>query len=609
MYRLGILARFALFGFLPLTIALVLGAVVLAISETNRIGDEVALQSERSASAIINLLQVTDTLTGEQVQTSMKLFRDRSAMSGPAALAGRASIAGREVPALFFGGQAQTDATALVDQVTAMAGGTATLFVRDGKDFVRIATNVLREGKRAVGTVLDPQGAAWKALTAGQAYYGQVGILGSPYLTGYEPIRNGAGEIIGAWYVGFKADLPILKDQVGKAERFGSGFVALLDDKGQPFLWTAGQDAKGIANRLTDTAGWTVQRQPFPAWGFAVAVGSNDAEVRMAGWTRALPVLIGGLLFAAALLALLTLVLRRVVLRPVQEAMNAANALAEGDLTVRIEVRSGDEVGQLLAAMQNMVAQLSRIIGEIRSAADNLSSASEEVSSTAQSLSQGASEQAASVEQISSTLEETTASVVQNTENAKITDDIASKAAGEASEGGSAVKETVTAMQAIAEKIGIVDDIAYQTNLLALNAAIEAARAGEHGKGFAVVATEVRKLAERSQVAAREIRELAGSSVKLADKAGHLLEQMLPSIRKTSELVQEISSASEEQSTGVSQINQAIGQLNQVTQHSASASEELAATSEEMGAQAQQLQELMLFFRTRDDGTVGARQA
>ena len=189
------------------------------------------------------------------------------------------------------------------------------------------------------------------------------------------------------------------------------------------------------------------------------------------------------------------------------------------------------------------------------------------------------------------------ASISQNTENAKVTDGMAAKAAKEAAEGGEAVNSTVVAMKQIADKIGIIDDIAYQTNLLALNAAIVAARAGEHGKGFAVVAAEVRKLAERSQVAAQEIGELAGSSVKMAEKAGKLLDEMVPSIKKTSDLVQEIAAASQEQTAGVGQINGAMGQLNQATQQNASASEELAATAEEMGGQAGQLQDLMSFFR------------
>ena len=296
----------------------------------------------------------------------------------------------------------------------------------------------------------------------------------------------------------------------------------------------------------------------------------------------------------------IALVVARSITRPLAESVDAANHLADGDLTVKLNVDSTDETGQLKAAMQAMIVKLSQIIGDVRTGADNLASAAQEVSATSQSLSQSSSEQAASVEEISSTLEQSTASVNQNTENAKVTDNMASKAAREATEGGAAVKDTVAAMKQIADKIGIIDDIAYQTNLLALNAAIEAARAGEHGKGFAVVAAEVRKLAERSQVAAQEIGEVASSSVKLAEKAGSVLDEIVPSINKTSDLVQEIASASEEQSTGIAQINQAMGQLNQATQQNASASEELAATAEEMGSQAEQLQHLMQFFRVDD---------
>ena len=290
----------------------------------------------------------------------------------------------------------------------------------------------------------------------------------------------------------------------------------------------------------------------------------------------------------------------RSITRPINVAVDAATRLAEGDLTVKLDAESRDEVGLLMGAMQNMIGRLTQIIGEVRTAADNLSNAAGQVSATAQSLSQSSSEQAASVEETTSSMEQMTASISQNTENARVTDGMASKAANEAAEGGVAVSKTVEDMKSIAGKIGIIDDIAYQTNLLALNAAIEAARAGDHGKGFAVVAAEVRKLAERSQIAAQEIGDLAGSSVKQAERAGSLLTEMVPSIRKTSDLVQEIAAASQEQSSGVAQINGAMGQLNQATQQNASASEQLAATAEELGSQAEQLQQTMTFFRLDD---------
>ncbi|MCD5995667.1 MCP four helix bundle domain-containing protein [Pseudomonas sp. CDFA 602] len=302
-------------------------------------------------------------------------------------------------------------------------------------------------------------------------------------------------------------------------------------------------------------------------------------------------------LVAALLIGVcLALFISRIISRPLRQAATAAEQLAEGNLNAHIEPGTKDETGMVLNSMRNMVGKLAHIIGEVRNAADNLASASEQVSATAQSMSQATSEQAASVEETSASVEQMSASINQNTENAKVTDGMASKAAKEATEGGESVQQTVVAMKKIAQRISIIDDIAYQTNLLALNAAIEAARAGEHGKGFAVVAAEVRKLAERSQVAAQEIGELSSSSVEMAETAGKLLGEMVPSINKTSDLVQEISAASEEQAAGVAQINTAMTQLNQVTQQNASSSEELAATAEEMSSQAEQLQQAMSFF-------------
>ena len=325
-------------------------------------------------------------------------------------------------------------------------------------------------------------------------------------------------------------------------------------------------------------------------------VGEEAAHV--ASQTQMLVISLG--LAAIALAALFAWWVTRSITKPLGEAMVVANELAEGNLTVKIEVDSKDETGQLKQSMSNMVGKLSSIIGEVNTASEALNNAAGQVSATAQSLSQSSSEQAASVEETTASIEQMTASITQNTENAKVTDNMATKSSVEATQSGSAVKQTVDAMKSIAGKIGIIDDIAYQTNLLALNAAIEAARAGEHGKGFAVVAAEVRKLAERSQVAAQEIGQLAGSSVKMAEEAGKLLDEMVPSIKKTSDLVQEIAAASQEQSAGVGQINGAMGQLNKATQQNASASEELAATAEEMGGQAAQLQDLMAFFKIEE---------
>jgi methyl-accepting chemotaxis protein len=284
------------------------------------------------------------------------------------------------------------------------------------------------------------------------------------------------------------------------------------------------------------------------------------------------------------------------------DTARALQALAEGDLTHRITRDYTGLFGQVKNSANTTAENLTRVMGEVRDASNALTGAANQVSATAQSLSQAASEQAASVEQTTSSIEMMSASIAQNSDNARVTNGMATKASHEATEGGGAVSQTVSAMKQIASKIGIVDDIAYQTNLLALNAAIEAARAGEHGKGFAVVAAEVRKLAERSQQAAREIGALAIESVSTAERAGKLLDEIVPSIQKTSELVQEIAAASTEQSESVVEIGGAMGQLSKATQQNASASEELAATSEELTGQAEQLQQSIAFFKTGDTG-------
>jgi methyl-accepting chemotaxis protein len=326
-----------------------------------------------------------------------------------------------------------------------------------------------------------------------------------------------------------------------------------------------------------------------------LAAGSYDSAIT--AFERALATVAAIVALALVVSLGTALYMTTSITRPVRVAAGAAKRLAQGDMTVIIPHGSKDEVGEMMDAMREMVNRLAQVVGEVRASADSLSSVSEEVSATAQTMSQSSSEQAASVEETSASVEQMTASITQNTENARVTDDMAVHAAKQAVEGGAAVEQTVEAMKQIAKKIGIIDDIAYQTNLLALNAAIEAARAGEHGKGFAVVAGEVRKLAERSQIAAQEIGEMAGSSVAVAEKAGKLLIEMVPAIKKTSDLVQEIAAASQEQSSSVGQINTAVTQLSQITQQNASSSEELAATAEEMSSQAENLQQLVAFFK------------
>ena len=298
----------------------------------------------------------------------------------------------------------------------------------------------------------------------------------------------------------------------------------------------------------------------------------------------------------------LCILIARTVARQLGEAAAVVDRMAEGDMRQRIEPRSTDETGQLLASMKRMAEKLTSIIGEVRAGAESISAASEQLSTTSQNLSQGTSEQAAAVEETSASLEEVSTSVRKNAESSHKTGELATSAARDAEISGDAFKETVTAMQQIAGKISIVQEIAYQTNLLALNAAIEAARAGDHGRGFAVVAGEVRRLAERSQAAAKEISAMAGQSVHVAERSGALLGAMVPSIRRTATLTQEVALSSSNQAGAISQVDTAMARVSEVAQHNAVASEELASTAEELSVQAEALYTLIGFFHVDGGG-------
>ena len=384
-------------------------------------------------------------------------------------------------------------------------------------------------------------------------------------------------------------ELSGLKDANGK--HFFTEFVALVKDKGAgyvDYMWPKPGSEQAVAK--------VSYVQGFKEWNWLIGSGIYVDDVDRVFMQNALQ---QGTLALVCLLLMIFFAwyVASHIIHPVRRMQVVMEGLAKGDLTVHIVADSNDEIGQMMKAAERMIEGTRGVICEVLAGADLVANASDQVSLTSHTLSQSASQQAASVEQTTASVEEMSASIEHNKDNARATEEIATLASQDAQQGGAAVRETVDAMKKIADKIGIVDEIAYQTNLLALNAAIEAARAGEHGKGFAVVASEVRKLAERSQTAAREISELASSSVSLAERAGNLFEHMLPNIRRNADLVKEIAAASDEQAVGASQISQAINHVSQSVQHNASASEELAATSEELHGQAIKLKEHMAFFK------------
>jgi len=310
----------------------------------------------------------------------------------------------------------------------------------------------------------------------------------------------------------------------------------------------------------------------------------------------------------AIIIVVVSIFFARSIASPINKGVEFAKKLAQGDLSAHIDVNQKDEIGILAESLKTMSGKLKEIVASIKTGADNIASASQQVSSSSQEMSQGSNEQASSAEEVSSSMEEMTSNIQQNTDNAQQTEKISLNAAESIKTGNDAAQNSVQSMKDIAEKISIINDIAFQTNILALNAAVEAARAGEHGKGFAVVASEVRKLAERSAEAANEIDEKSKSGVEISEKAGKQLEEIVPEIEKTSRLVQEISAASNEMNSGADQVNSAVQQLNQVTQQNAASSEELATSAEELSSQADQLKGLVSFFKLDEHGHESVRK-
>jgi methyl-accepting chemotaxis protein len=414
----------------------------------------------------------------------------------------------------------------------------------------------------------------------GMGETGETYLVGSDMLMRSDSFLDKQGHSVKASFAGTVKDNGVDTEAVRLAQNGQQDAKIIMDYNGNPVL-------SAFTSLKVGEFNWTVIAE------------IDEAEVQQPINALIMSILIISVIVAIVILTV-AILLAISIARPIVKGVEFAKSIAKGDLTQSIDVHQKDEVGILANSLQDMQSKLKDIVTNVKVAASNIAQGSSELSETGQNLASGSSEQAASVEETSSSLEQMSATVNQNADNAKQTESMATTASIQADEGGTQVAETVVAMKDIAEKIAIIEDIAYQTNLLALNAAIEAARAGEHGKGFAVVASEVRKLAGRSESAAGEISSLAKNSVSVAEGAGKLLEEIVPSIKKTAELVQEISASSEEQASGISEVNGAVGQLDTVTQNNAALAEELSATAVEMSAQTQSLSEMMSFFVVDD---------
>ncbi|ELX08195.1 methyl-accepting chemotaxis protein I [Janthinobacterium sp. HH01] len=643
----GVGTKITVFTFGLIAIILAMLLTLINLSTSAMLKERARANVAHTLSGISNTVEVFNTAMTNEASSFARLFAagfgDGKFTLDPAATV---DIGGKPTPSLKHDGKTLNLDFAIPDKFTADTGVVATIFAANGDEFVRVSTSLKKEnGERAVGTQLDHAHPSYAPLRAGGSYIGLATLFGKQYITQYDPIKDAGGRVIGVLFIGLdiSKNMAMLKEKI-KAIKIGdTGYIYVVNAAPGKALGTAlvhpakegenlidsksSDDRLFVKNMLEAREGsmaynWAdnasaaprekmVEFHTFKAWNWLLVGGTYTEEItREAGQLRNRYAALG-LVSLALFAVILFLLVRANVTRPLARAEEAARRIAKGELDVQLDIRNKDEIGLVLRALNGISNNLSGVVGQVRQGAEQIATASNEIAAGNLDLSSRTEEQASSLEETAASMEQLSSAVRQNADNAAQANQMALAASGVAAKGGEVVAQVVDTMGSINQSsrkivdiISVIDGIAFQTNILALNAAVEAARAGEQGPGFAVVAQEVRNLAQRSATAAKEIKALIDDSVskvdigsKQVEQAGSTMQEVVVSVRRVTDIMAEISSASEEQRAGIGQVHEAIAQMDQVTQQNAALVEEAAAAAHALQDQAADLEQVVRIFK------------